>query len=588
MATTVSDALVRRLIQWGVRRIYGYPGDGINGVVGALARNQKEIEFLEPRHEEMGAFMACGHAKFTGGLGVCLATSGPGAVHLLNGLYDAKVDHQPVLAIVGHTARSALGGSYQQEIDLVPLFKDVASEYLQIVTTDAQLRHVVDRAVRTALSQRCPTCIILPADVQDLKAEEPAHKHGSVHSGLGYSAPRVVPTLHDLRRAADVLNAGKRVAMLVGAGAQHAAKEVLEVSEILGAGVAKALLGKAVLPDSLPHVTGGIGMLGTRPTYEMMMSCDTLLMVGSSFPYAEFLPEEGQARGVQIDIDARMLGLRYPMEVNLQGDSAETLRLLISLLGRKSDRSWRAKIERNVAEWWETLENRAMLSAAPLNPQRVFHELSPRLPDDALLACDTGSSVFWFSRHLRFGPAMRAAHSGSLASMGAAMPYAIAAKFAHPERPVLALVGDGAMQMNGLNELITVAKYWKRWSNPSFAVLVLNNRDLNMVSWEQRIMQGEPKFPASQDLPDFSYATYAELLGMRGIAVADPDDVGDAWDAALSSDRPVVLEAIVDPSVPMLPPHITLEQARAYLMAILKGDPDAMRIIKASVKEVLA
>jgi len=588
MATTVSDALVRRLIQWGVRRVYGYPGDGINGVVGALARNQKEIEFLEPRHEEMGAFMACGHAKFTGGLGVCLATSGPGAVHLLNGLYDAKVDHQPVLAIVGHTARSALGGSYQQEIDLVPLFKDVASEYLQMVTTATQLRHVVDRAVRTALSERCPTCIILPADVQELTAEEPAHKHGSVHSGLGYSAPRVVPALHDLRRASEVLNAGKRVAMLVGAGAQHAAEEVLEVAEILGAGVAKALLGKAVLPDSLPHVTGGIGMLGTRPTYEMMMGCDTLLMVGSSFPYAEFLPEEGQARGVQIDIDARMLGLRYPMEVNLQGDSAETLRLLISLLGRKSDRSWRAKIERNVAEWWETLENRAMLSAAPLNPQRVFHELSPRLPEDALLACDTGSSVFWFSRHLKFGPAMRAAHSGSLASMGAAMPYAIAAKFAHPERPVFALVGDGAMQMNGLNELITAAKYWKRWSNPSFVVLVLNNRDLNMVSWEQRIMQGEPKFPASQDLPDFSYAAYAELLGMRGIAVADPDDVGDAWDAALSSDRPVVLEAIVDPSVPMLPPHITLEQARAYLMAILKGDPDAMRIIKASVKEVLA
>jgi len=588
MATTVSDALVRRLIQWGVRRIYGYPGDGINGVVGALARNQKEIEFLEPRHEEMGAFMACGHAKFTGGLGVCLATSGPGAVHLLNGLYDAKVDHQPVLAIVGHTARSALGGSYQQEIDLVPLFKDVASEYLQMVTTAAQLRHVVDRAVRTALSQRCPACIILPADVQELKAEEPAHKHGSVHSGLGYSAPRVVPTLHDLRRAAEVLNAGKRVAMLVGAGAQHAAEEVLEVSEILGAGVAKALLGKAVLPDSLPHVTGGIGMLGTRPTYEMMMGCDTLLMVGSSFPYAEFLPEEGQARGVQIDIDARMLGLRYPMEVNLQGDSAETLRLLISLLGRKSDQSWRAKIERNVAEWWETLDNRAMLSAAPLNPQRVFHELSPRLPGDALLACDTGSSVFWFSRHLKFEAGMRAAHSGSLASMGAAMPYAIAAKFAHPERPVFALVGDGAMQMNGLNELITVAKYWKRWPNPSFLVLVLNNRDLNMVSWEQRIMQGEPKFPASQDLPDFSYATYAELLGMRGIAVADPDDVGDAWDAALASDRPVVLEAIVDPSVPMLPPHITLEQARAYLMAILRGDPDAMRIIKASVKEVLA
>jgi pyruvate dehydrogenase (quinone) len=587
MAQTVSDALVARLLAWGVKRIYGYPGDGINGVLGAI-RRAGAPDFVQARHEEMAGFMACGHAKFTGELGVCLATSGPGAIHLLNGLYDAKVDRQPVLAVVGHTARSALGASYQQEIDLPALFKDVASEYLQMVTTPTQLRHVVDRAIRTALSGRCPVCIILPADVQELAAEEPPHKHGATHSGLGYSAPRVVPCAEDLLRAAKVLNIGERVAILAGAGARNATPELLEAAELLGAGLAKALLGKTVAPDGAPHVTGGIGLLGTAPTWDMMMGCDTLLVVGSSFPYAEFLPPEGQARGVQIDIDARNLGLRYPMEVNLQGDAAQTLQLLLPLLVRKTERAWRARIEKNVAAWWKTLESRAMNAARPLNPQRVLHELSPRLPADAMIACDTGSAVFWYSRHLKLGPEILAAHSGSLASMGAALPYAIAAKFAHPQRPVIAIVGDGAMQMNGLNELITAAKYRGRWRDPRFIVLVLNNRDLNMVTWEQRIMQAEPKFPDSQDLPDFSYAAYGELLGMKGITLADPEAAGAAWEEALACDRPVVLEAIVDPDVPMLPPHITLEQARSYLMAVLKGDPDALRIIRSAVKEVLA
>jgi pyruvate dehydrogenase (quinone) len=588
MTQTVSDFLVQRLRTWGVRRIFGYPGDGINGVVGAIARAGNDMEFVQARHEEMAAFMACGHAKYTGQVGVCLATSGPGAINLLTGLYDAKVDHQPVLAIVGQQARGALGGHYQQEVDLVSLFKDVASEYVQMVTTASQLRHVVDRALRIALAERCPTCIVLPIDVQELEAKMPAHEHGTVHSGVGYSAPRVVPAPADLERAAEILNAGKRVAMLVGAGAQQATAEVLQIAELLGAGIAKALLGKAAVPDSVPHVTGSIGLLGTKPTYQMMSECDTLLMIGSSFPYAEFLPEEGQARGVQIDIDGRMLGLRYPMEVNLLGDSADTLRLLMPLLAQKSAKPWRARIENNVREWWQTLEARAMRQAEPMNPQRVFWELSPRLPDDVLLACDTGSAVFWYARDLRLRQGMRAAHSGSLASMGAAMPYAIAGKFAHPERPVIAFVGDGAMQMSGLNELITVAKYWRGWSNPSFIVLVLNNRDLNMVSWEQRVTAGEPKFPGSQDLPDFSYAAYAGLLGIHGITVADPDRIGAAWDEALASKRPVLIEAIVDPNVPPLPPHITLEQARNYLKAILKGDPDALAIVKASVKELLA
>jgi pyruvate dehydrogenase (quinone) len=593
MAATVSDFLVRRLIDWGVRRVFGYPGDGINGVIGALARARRQVDFVQVRHEEMAAFMACGHAKYARELGVCLATSGPGAIHTLNGLYDAKVDHQPVLAIVGHTARSAQGASYQQEVDLPALFKDVAG-YVQMVSVPSQLPHVVDRAIRTALDRRCPACIILPADVQDLRYQPPPHKHGSTHSGIGVGesvarhAVRAVPSDDELQRAAAILNAGERVAMLVGAGALEASREVLEVSELLGAGVAKALLGKGVLPDDLPHVTGGIGLLGTAPTYEMMTGCDTLLMVGSGFPYAEFLPEEGQARGVQIDIDGGMLGLRYPMEVNLLGDSASTLRRLIPLLQPKARGRWRERIEKSVASWWETLATRAHREADPLNPQRVFHELSPRLPQDALLACDTGSAVFWYSRHLKMGPAMQGAHSGSLASMGAALPYAIAGKFAFPERPVIALVGDGAMQMNGLNELITVAKYWRQWADPRFVVLVLNNRDLNMVSWEQRIMQGEPKFPGSQDLPDFPYAAYAHMLGLEGLTISEPDSVAPAWDEVLAADRPVVLEAIVDPSVPMLPPHITFEQAKGYLKAIMKGDPDSMKIIKASMKEILA
>jgi pyruvate dehydrogenase (quinone) len=588
VAATVSDFLVERLRAWGVRRVFGYPGDGINGVVGALARASDEIGFVQARHEEMAAFMACGHAKFTGEAGVCLATSGPGAIHLLNGLYDAKMDRQPVVAIVGQQARSALGGQYQQEADLLSLFKDVASEYAQMVTTAAQLRHVVDSAFRIALSRRCPTCIVLPADVQTLEAKQPPREHGTVHSGVGYSAPRVVPAREDLERAAQVLNAGERVAMLVGAGAQHAAEEVLRVSELLGAGIAKALLGKPVIPDALPQVTGAIGLLGTKPTWQMMSECDTLLMVGSSFPYSEFLPEEGQARGVQIDLDARILGLRYPMEVNLLGDAAETLRLLIPLLHQKRHGRWRQGIEANVRDWWRTLEKRALREAAPLNPQRLFWELSPRLPDDALLACDTGTAVFWYARDLQLRAGMRAAHSGGLASMGAAMPYAIAAKFAYPERAVIAMIGDGAMQMSGLNELITLARYWKRWQDPRFIVLVLNNRDLNMVSWEQRVTEGEPKFPGSQDVPDFSYAAYGEMLGFEGILLDHPDQVGPSWEAALAADRPVVLEAIVDPNVPPLPPHITLEQARNYLKAILKGDPDAMRVVKASLKELLA
>ncbi|TMG87731.1 MAG: thiamine pyrophosphate-requiring protein [Betaproteobacteria bacterium] len=588
MAKTVSDFLVERLSAWGVRRIYGYPGDGINGVIGALGRADGKIQFIQPRHEEAASFMACGHAKFTGEIGVCLGTSGPGAIHLLTGLYDARADHQPVVAICGQKPRGALGSDFQQEVDLVSLFRDVAHEYVEMVTVPTQLRHVVDRAFRIALSRRVPTCIILPSDVQELAGKEPPHEHGTVHSGLGYSAPIVVPAAEDLVRAAEVLNSGKRVAMLVGAGAIQAGDEVLRVADRLGAGIAKALLGKPVLPDTIPYVTGGIGMLGTRPSYEMMRDCDTLLMVGSGFPYVEFLPEEGSARGVQIDIDARMLSLRYPMEVSLVGDAATTLRALLPLLQPKDDDRWRRTIERNMSEWWETLEKRAMQDGEPINPQRVFWELSSRLPDNVLMACDTGTSVHWYSRDLRMRKGMRGAHSGGLASMGAAVPYAVAAKFAYPDRPTMAFVGDGAMQMNGLNELITVAKYWQQWADPRFVVFVLNNRDLNMVTWEQRVLEGDPKFPTSQDLPDFSYAGYAHLLDFDGFVIDEPGKIVPTLESALASRRPAVVEILADPNIPPLPPHTTAKQAKDYLLALMKGDPDTMKVIRASAKQLFA
>ncbi len=588
MAQSVADFVVERLHAWGVRRMFGYPGDGINGVFGALNRADGKIEFIQARHEEMAAFMASAYAKFSGELGVCIATSGPGASHLLTGLYDARLDHQPVLAITGQQSRNALGGHYQQELDLASMFKDVAGEFVQQASSPAQVRHLVDRAVRIALARKTVTAIILPNDLQDADYHAPPRKHGTVHSGIGYVRPRIAPHEDDLGRAAEALNAGSKVAMLVGAGALGAQDEVTAVAEKLGAGVAKALLGKAALPDDLPWVTGSIGLLGTKPSWDLMNECDTLLMVGSGFPYSEFLPEEGKARGVQIDIDPEMLSLRYPMEVNLVGDAAETLRALLPLLEQKTDGRWRQRIEKNVGEWWKTLEERALAAADPVNPQRVTWELSPRLPDRVILTSDSGSCANWYARDLKIRRGMMASLSGGLASMGAAVPYAIAAKFAHPDRPVIALVGDGAMQMNNMAELITVAKYWRRWSDHRWIVCVFNNEDLNQVTWEQRVMEGDPKFNASQQIPNVPYHRFAELIGMKGIYVDRPDDVGAAWDAALASDRPVVLEVKTDPEVPPLSPHITFEQMRNFSETLIKGDPREGSIIRDTARQVFA
>jgi len=579
-----ADFFVERLKAWGVKRIFGYSGDGINGVIGALQRDGG-IDFIQIRHEEMAAFMATAHAKFTGEIGVCLATGGPGATHLITGLYDAALDHMPVLAICGQAEATVRGGSYQQELNLDRVFSDVAA-FVQEVDTPAQLRHVTDRAIRIALASRAPTVIVLPKDVQEAPYEAPQRAHGFTRSGYGYSRPIVVPTQTDLQSAADVLNAGEKVAILVGAGGAEAADEVVAAAEKLGAGIAKALLGKAVIPDDLPFVTGAIGLLGTRPSSDMMNDCDTLLIIGSGFPWSEFLPKDGQARAVQIDVDAAMLSLRYPCEVNLHGGAKATLDLLLPLIHKKEDRSWRSTIEKGVRDWWNTLEARAMTAAHPVNPQRVVWEMSPLVPDNAIVTSDSGSCANWYARDFRVKRGQLASLSGGLASMGAAVPYAIGAKFAHPDRPVIALVGDGAMQMNNMAELITIAKYRDRWPDKRLVVCVFNNEDLNEVTWEQRVMNGNPRYDASQDIPDVRYSKFAEMIGLKGIFVDNPDDLATAWKQALGADGPVVLEVKTDPEIAPLPPHITFKEAKKFMLSMAK-DEDAGHVIRDTARQVI-
>jgi len=587
MAMNVSEFVWSRLEEWGLKRVYGYPGDGVGGLDVALEKAKEKLQYIQVRHEEMAAFMASGHAKFTGEVGLCYATSGPGAIHLLNGLYDAKMDHVPVVAIVGQQARTAIGASYQQEVDLQSLFKDVAADFVATAVVPGQVRHLIDRAVRIASTRRTVTCVIIPNDLQELDYEDPPVRHGTTHTGIGYAFPALVPAEAHLQRAAEVLNAGKKVAILVGAGALGATDEVIAVAEKLQAGVAKALLGKAALPDDLPWVTGSLGLLGTKPSWDLMKECDTFLMIGSAFPYSEFLPDPGDARGVQIDIDGTRLSLRYPMEVNLVGDSAATLRALLPLLKEKPADAWRRGIEKGVANWWKTLDERAMAAADPINPQRVFWELSKRLPDNCILTGDSGSVANWYARDIRMRRGMMGSLSGGLASLGAATPYAMAAKMAFPERVVIAFIGDGAMQMNGLNVMITISKYWKEWSDPRLIVMVLNNRDLNQVTWEERVQLGEAKTESTQSIPDFPYHKYAELLGLKGIFVDDPDKLGDAWDQALSADRPVILECYTDPNVPPLPPHITLKDAKNF-MAMTLHEPELGSVLKNSAKQLLS
>jgi pyruvate dehydrogenase (quinone) len=550
----VADVVVERLRAWGVTRIFGYSGDGINGFMGALRRAGGEPALVQARHEENAALMAVGHAKYTGEVGVMTSTQGPGAVHLLNGLYDAKLDHVPVVALVGQQETTVLGSEYQQEIDLQSLFKDVASQFLQTALAPEQVPMLLDRAFRTALATRSPCVVVLPHDVQQEEAADLGQEHGVVVTAPEWRRPHVVPREVDLRRAAEVLNAGERVALLVGQGIRDAGEQVRAVADRLGAGVTTSLLGKPWWDESLPHSCGVMGHLGTSASAYLMEHCDTLLVVGSNDPWTEFYPAPGRARAVQVDLDGRHLGNRYPVEVGLTGDAADTLAALLPLLREREDTAWRADVEAQVRAWHELAEERSRLEARPLNPELVVRSLSPLLPADAMVSVDVGSVVYWYARHLRLPPGVPAHLSSTLASMGSALPYGIAAKLSAPDRPVVALAGDGAMQMNGVAELITVSHRWREWADPRFVVLVLHNRELAEVTWEQRETEGDPRFDDSQSLPTFPYAGYAELLGLRGILVDSPDQVADAWAEALAADRPVVIEAVTDPDVPLLPP----------------------------------
>jgi pyruvate dehydrogenase (quinone) len=554
--STVGEFILHRLhSDWGVERIYGYPGDGISGLMGAFNELGNKPEFIQVRHEVIASYAATAHSKFTGEVGVCIATSGPGAIQLLNGLYDAKLDHRPLVAIVGQQKRVSLGSDWLQEVDLGVLLQDV-SEFVGTCMAPEQARHLVDRAMRTAIATRGVACLVVPVDVQHADAADPERAHGSVFSSSALSPPRVVPSDSELDRAAAVLNAGEKVAILAGQGAIGAREELVQVAELLGAGIAKALNGIAVVSDELPFVTGSIGLLGTKPSSDMMGDCDTLLMVGSNFPF------------------------RYPMEAALVGDAQETLRALVPRLVRKDERRWRAQIESNVAAWRRMLEERANLPAEPLNPMRVFQELSPLLPDGALLTADSGTAANWWARHIVFRDGMKAAISGTLATMGCAVPYAVGAKFAHPDRTVVAAVGDGAMQMIGINALVDVAHYADRFENPQTIVLVLNNGDLNEVTWEQRAMAGDPRFDVSQSLPAFPYARYAELLGMKALRVDAPDDVKPAWEEALAHRGPVLYEAITDPNMPPMPPQLRFETVKNMTRAFVRGDPAARDIMR--------
>lgn len=568
----VADVIVERLQAWGVDRIFGYSGDGINTVLGALRRSGSP-EFVQARHEENAAFMAVGHAKYTGRPGVVLSTQGPGAVHLLNGLYDAKMDSVPVVAIIGQQSRSVLGSAYMQEIDLLNLTRDVASSFRQQVNSPEQLPLVLDRAFKAALADRAPAVVIIPHDVQQAPAPELEQEHGIVTSAPVWSPPNLVPADADLEAAAAVINDGERVAFLVGQGARGAWPQVRALAEKTGAGITTSLMGKPYVDESHPLAAGVMGHLGTSASGYVLGRCDTLVIIGSNDPWTEFYPPPGAARAVQIDVDAAAIGNRYPVEVAVTGDAAAALEGLLPLVSERS--GWHSSVETAVQDWNQLAAERAATPANPVNPELAVRELGSRLPENAQVAVDVGSSVYWYARQLRLPAGVPAHLSSTLASMGCSIPYGLAAKLAAPDRPVVALSGDGAMQMAGLSELITVSRLWPRWADPRFVLMVLNNRELAEVTWEQREMEGDPRFDQSQALPDFSYAAYAELLGLQGIRVEDPAQIGAAWDAALDADRPVLIEVLSDPDIPLLPPFPAgRTKGQDMLDALEKEGPD--------------
>lgn len=590
MATTVSDFVIGRIREWGVSRIFGFPGDGIGAFDGALGQAERDgggLEYIRPTHEEICALMATAYAKFTGEVGVCAATSSPGAFHLLNGLYDAKMDNQPVVAIVGQQGLSSLGTFTQQESNLERAVSDVAV-YTQTVVSPKQAQAVVDTAFRMARVRLGPAVVILPHDVQSMEMPELAPENWVSRSSAVAPSTSIAPPREDILKAAEIINAGSRVTFLVGHGSQGATDEVLTAAELCGAGIITALRAKQVISSDVPFHTQQLGLLGSRPSMDQIAGCDTLVLLGTNYPYAQFMPKSGQARGIQVDLKPEQMGLRYPTELNLWGDVRETLAALIPHLEDKTDKSWQQGIVESMKEWESEMEAEAMVSYDDgVNPRRVYHELNKRLPPRAIVTADAGSTADWYGHHIRLREGMLGDLSGRLASMLAAMPYATAAKFAHPERPVICTIGDGAFQMLGMNELITIKKYMQRWENPQLIIMILHNDDLTQVSWEMRTEDANPVWSTSQDVESVDYAGYAELLGFKGIRVKDDDEVAGAWDAAFAHRGITVIDAYTSKNVPPLPPKVAFEFAKNTGMALLKGDPDASGVIRDTAKSVV-
>jgi len=578
MAKTVADLLVARLIEWGVDTIFGYPGDGVNGIFEALRTNQEKIRFIQVRHEESAAFAACGYAKFTGRLGVCLATSGPGGIHLLNGLYDAKCDGQPVLAITGHTFHDLIGTYYQQDIDLDKLFMDVAA-YNQRVMGPAHVVNVVDEAIKTSLSRRTVSHITIPKDIQDWTESKQPRSSANIaeHSGDFFAQVYPVPPEVRLRQAADLINKGSKVVMLVGRGCLGAGAEVLQFADAAAAPVVKALLGKAVIPDRHPHSLGGLGLLGTAPSQDAMRECDTFIMAGTSFPYIEFLPKPGQAKTIQIDIDPTRIGLRHPVDVGLTGNAQAVLRALLPMIERKTDRSFLEKSQKRMSAWNQLMEERGTRTDMPMKPQVVTYHLNKLLEPDAIVTADSGTITTWAARYIEIRDGMMFSVSGLLASMANGIPYCIGAAVAYPGRQVVSVMGDGGFTML-MGEVATLVKY-----NLSVKIIVIKNNVLGEIKWEQIVMEGNPEFGI--DLQPIDFAAFARACGAGGFTITHPEQAESILREAIAYPGPAVIEALVDPNEPPLPGNITAEQALHFAEALAKGDIERVNIIKTVLKD---
>lgn len=578
MAKTTADLLIERLVGWGVDTIFGFPGDGVNGIFEALRTHQDSIRFVQVRHEEAAAFAACGYAKYTGRLGVCLATSGPGGIHLLNGLYDAKCDGQPVLAITGHTFHDLIGTHGQQDVDLSRLFMDVAA-YSERVMGPTHVVNVLDAAVKTALGRRTVAHLTIPKDVQEWTSADDERSAANIegHSGDRFAAERAVPSHTQLQRAADLINAGTRVVILAGRGCLSARAEVLALADAVGGLIVKPLLGKAVVPDDCPFTTGGIGLLGTAPSQDAMTECDTLVIAGSSFPYMEFYPKPGQAKTIQIEIDPTRTGLRHPVDVGLVGDCATVLRALLPLVSRKADRAFLETAQERMVKWNELMELRGTRQDLPMKPQTVAHALNAVLDDDAIVSADSGTIATWAARHIRMRGDMQFSLSGNLATMANGLPYSIGAAVAYPGRQVVAIVGDGGFTML-MGEVATLVKH-----QLPVKIVIFKNNVLGMIKWEQMVLEGTPQYGV--ELQPIDFAAFARACGAGGFTVEDPAQLASTLRQAFDHPGPAVVEAIIDPNEPPMPGQITTTQAWHFAEALIKGEKDGWKIFKTVAKD---